>query len=60
MSDIDLSCPYCFADVDEPEGGWDEGADVACPKCGGVSEVESEYISNDAGWLFTLAKKESP
>ena len=49
----DPECPRCEAEV---ECDWRD-AEATCPKCGYVSDVESEYIDNDTGFIVTLVEK---
>jgi uncharacterized Zn finger protein (UPF0148 family) len=51
----DPECPKCETDV--PDVDWKDN-EATCPKCGYVSDVESEYIDNDTGFIVTLVEKE--
>jgi acetone carboxylase gamma subunit len=51
----DPECPRCEADV--PDVDWQDN-EATCPKCGYISDVESEYIDNDTGFIVTLVEKE--
>jgi hypothetical protein len=53
----DPECPRCEADV--PDVDWRDD-EATCPACGYVSDVESEYISNDSGFIVTLVEKSLP